>query len=158
MPRGEHKIARKAKAFWESTLKGRLVRRVDGGFLFRFLLFQPADRCAQPVSERCLELLMGSGAVQRIESLSIWRQGDMCTRNLLLARTLWDELHEEAFLARFTILGVEVHASGGILENETWPPGFPRQPPVTALLKEFQFKLQHVQKIAIILRHKLTLR
>jgi hypothetical protein len=26
------------------------------------------------------------------------------------------------------------------------------------LLKEFQFKLQHVQKIAIILRHKLTLR
>jgi len=137
-------------------LENRLARRI-GGRLALSLCFQPADRRAKPVSECRLKFLMGSSAVQRIESLSIRRQGDMRAWNLLLARALWDELHQQAFLARFAILGVKVHASGGILENKSRPPGFTRQSPISALLKEFQFELQHIQKIAIILRHKLTL-
>jgi hypothetical protein len=81
----------------------------------------------------------------------------MNARNLFLARVLWHELHQEAFAARFAILGAKVHASGGILENKPCPPGFARQSPVPALLKKLQLELQHVQQVAIIPWHSLTL-
>src|ERR1700680_2424045 len=83
----------------------------------------------------------------------------MSTRNLFRAHVPWDELHQEAFAAGFAVLvlGAKVHASGGILENKPWPPGLARQSPVTARLEKLQFELQHIQQVAIILWHKLTL-
>jgi hypothetical protein len=47
---------------------------------------------------------------------------------------------QEAFAAGFTVLGVKVHAGGGIFENETGAPGFAWQSSVTALLKKLQFE------------------
>ena len=77
----------------------------------------------------------------------------MDARSLFRARFLRDELHQEAFFARFTVLRVEVHASGRILENEPWPPGFTRQSPVTALLQKLQFELQYFKQVTTIFRH-----
>jgi hypothetical protein len=65
-------------------------------------------------------------------------------------------LHQKAFAAGFAVLGVKVHASGGILENKPCLPGFARQSPVSALLKKLQFKLQYVQQVAIIRWHSLS--
>src|SRR6202166_968468 len=82
----------------------------------------------EPSGERFLTLLLCPCAVQRRDSLSGRRQWDMNTWNLFRARVLWDELHQEAFAAGLAVLvlGAKVHASGGILENKPWPPGFAR--------------------------------
>jgi hypothetical protein len=72
------------------------------------------------------------------------------------ARVLWDELHRKAFAAAFAVLGIKVHASGGILENKPFLPGFAWQSPVTALLKTLQFELQYDQEVAIIRWHSFS--
>src|SRR5208282_1266132 len=138
------------------TRQDRLARRIGWRRLFRFFRFEPVDRRPEPSTQRFFELLVSSSAIQRIESLSVRRQWDMCAWNLFLARALRDELHQEALFTRFAILGVKVHAGGRILENKSWPPSFPRQSSVTTLLKELQLELQHIQQVAIILCHKLT--
>jgi len=146
------------KAPWECIhpLEDRLARRIGRRGLFRFFRFEPLDRRPEPGAQRFFKLLVGSGAIQRIESLSVRRQWNMRAWNLFLARTLRDELHQQAFLTRFAILGIKVHAGGRILKNKSWPPSFARQSSVTALLKELQLELQHIQQVAIILCHKLT--
>ena len=96
--------------------------------VLRFFPFEPADRRPEPSAERFLTLLLCPSAVQRRDSLSGRRQRDMNTWNLFRARILWNELHQEAFAAGFTVLvlGAKVHASGGILENKPWPPSLAR--------------------------------
>jgi len=137
-------------------LEDRLARRIGRRRLFRFFRFESVDCSAEPSAQRFFKLLVSPGTVQRIESLSVRRQWDMRARNLFLARALRDELHQQAFLTRFAILGVKVHAGGRILENKSGPPSLAGQSSVTALLKELQFELQHIQQVAIILCHKLT--
>ena len=138
------------------SLQDRLAGRIGWRRLFRFFRFEPLDCSPEQGAERFLKLLVSPSTVQRIESLSVRRQWNMRAWNLFLARTLRDELHQEAFLTRFAILGVKVHAGGRILENKSWPPSLARQSSVTALLKELQLELQHIQQVAIILCHKLT--
>ena len=53
------------------------------------------------------------------------------------------ERHQQAFRARFAVLGAKVHAGWRVLENKACAPGFARQSPVTALLEKFQFELQY---------------
>src|SRR5271156_1565155 len=76
--------------------------------LFRLLRFEPIDGCTEPGTESFLDLPLSPRSVQRVEGFSARRQRDMNASGLLLTRVLWHELHQEAFAARFTILGVKV--------------------------------------------------
>ena len=106
----------------------RLTRQIGRRRLLHFFRFEPTDRRPEPGAERFLKFLLCPGAVQRRDSLSGRQQWDMNAWNLFRARVLWDELHQEAFAAGFTVLvlGAKVHASGGILENKPWPPSLAR--------------------------------
>jgi hypothetical protein len=115
------------------------------------------DGRPKPGTQRSLHLLLRPGSVQGVEGLSARRQRDMSAGGWSGPRVLWHKPDQEAFPAGFTVLGVEVHAGRGILENRARAPGFARQSPVSTLLKELQFELQHIQQVAIIGRHRLIL-
>ena len=129
---------------------------IGRGDLICFRPFESMDRRPQPGAKRLFDLLLCPGTIQRLERFPVRRQGNMRARNLFLARALGDELHQQALLARFAILRIKVHASGGILENKSRSPGLARQSTVTTLLEEFQLELQYIQQFAIILWHNLT--
>src|ERR1017187_8115052 len=108
------------------SLSGRGQWDMNTWNLFRLRL--PWDELHKEAFAAGFALLLCPGAVRGRDSLSGRGQWDMNTWNLFRLRLPWDELHKEAFAAGFAVLvlGAKVHASGRVLENKPWPPGFAR--------------------------------
>ena len=67
------------------------MRQIGRRRLLHFFHFKTMDRRPKPGTERCLNLLLRPGTIQRLESLSAQRQRDMSAWNLFFARGFWDK-------------------------------------------------------------------
>src|SRR5579863_1595779 len=111
---------------------------------WRFFCFKFLDSVFQPFGQRRFQFIVVSVPIERINRFAGFIQFDKSARHFLLGGGRGDQLHKHTVrtIAWFRY-GIEIQARRRILKNEMWTPRRTSGLPVSALLNEFQFRLQY---------------
>jgi hypothetical protein len=119
------------------------------------LALDPFNLSTQPTGERLLNLDLVAGAVEIIETLSVFRERNESARHRIAALLLRHELRQQTALTRVGMRDIgKIRTDGRVLENCRSSPRRTRKAPLTSIHEEVQFELQNFQNVATVLGHR----